>query len=64
VPGIISGRAWLHERRRFLQEELAKDPTPEQKVAIETELAAVEQELGASNRRWWHWLLGGGRPPA
>ncbi|MDQ1359435.1 MAG: hypothetical protein QOJ52_619 [Acidimicrobiaceae bacterium] len=63
MPGIISGRAWLQERHRFLQEELAKDPAPEHRAVLEAELAAVDQELGASKQRWWRSLLWGTRPP-
>jgi hypothetical protein len=63
VPGIISGRAWLQERQRVLQEELAKDPAPEQRAALQTELDAVDQELGAAKSRWWRALLWGTRPP-
>jgi hypothetical protein len=64
MPGIINGRAWLQARHRFLEEELAKDPEPEQRSALEAELAAVDQELGASKHRWWRLLLWGTRPPA
>jgi hypothetical protein len=65
MPGIVSGRAWLSERRRFLQEELAKDPPPQQRTVLEAELATVEQELKVSRGHWWRWLagFGGGRPP-
>jgi len=58
VPGIIDGRAWLTQRQRFLRDELAKQPDDQHRSALEAELAAVEDELGASRRRWWHWLLG------
>ncbi len=66
MPGIISGRAWLSDRRRFLEAELAKDPppTPEQRTAIEAELDAVKHELGSSRRRWTRWVFWGARPPA
>jgi hypothetical protein len=64
VPGIISGGSWLANRRRFLQEELAKDPAPEQRATIEAELAAVDRELAGSHRRWWRWLIWGYKPPA
>ncbi|MGH9126476.1 MAG: hypothetical protein ACRDZ8_17375 [Acidimicrobiales bacterium] len=58
MPGIVNGRAWLSERRRFLQEELAKDPPEEQRAAIEAELAAVDQQIGQSGGHWWRWLFG------
>jgi hypothetical protein len=63
VPGIIDGRAWLAERRRFLRDELAKDPDEQQRSALEAELAAVEAELEAGRPRWWRWVLGGFRLP-
>ncbi len=64
MPGIIDGRAWLANRRAFLQGEMAKEPPPEgeQRAAIEAELAAVDQELAAGRRHWWHrvlWGIGG-----
>jgi hypothetical protein len=63
MPGIISGKSWLSERRRFLQEELAKDPDAELRAALEAELATVNQELGAAKRHWWRRLSGGSHPP-
>lgn len=63
MPGIIDGGDWLANRRRFLQEELAKDPPAEQRSAIEAELATMEQELAASRRHRRRWLLWGARPP-
>jgi hypothetical protein len=63
MPGIVNGRAWLSDRRRFLREELAKDPSPEQRAAIAADLAQVDQELSSSQRRWWRALLWGARPP-
>lgn len=62
MPGIVNGRAWLSERRRFLQEELAKDPPEEQRAAIQAELTAVEEQIGHSGGHWWRWLFGA-RPP-
>ncbi len=62
MPGIVNGRAWLSERRRFLQEELAKDPPEEQRAVLEAELAAVSQEMAGKQHHWWRWLLGA-RPP-
>jgi len=65
MPGIISGGAWLSNRRRFLEEELAKDPPPsaEQREALETELTAVKEQLAVGRGRRLGWLLWGGRPP-
>jgi hypothetical protein len=68
MPGIIDGRAWLVNRRAFLQGELTKEPPPEgeQRTALETELAAVDQELAAARGHWWRrllWGIGGVRPP-
>ncbi len=63
MPGIISGRAWLQQRQRVLQEELAKDPAPEQRAVLQAALDAVDQELGAAKSRWWRSLLWGTRPP-
>jgi hypothetical protein len=62
VPGIVNGRAWLSERRRFLQEELAKDPADDQRAAIEAELASLDEEAGSKKHHWFSWLLGS-RPP-
>jgi hypothetical protein len=59
VSGIIEGKAWLIERRRFLQDELAKDPPEDQRDVIASELAAVDQELASKRHRWWRRLLGG-----
>ena len=59
MSGIIEGRAWLTERRQFLQEELAKDPPEDQRVILESELAAVNQELASKRHRWWRRFLGG-----
>ncbi len=66
MPGIIDGGAWLSNRRAFLQGELAKDPSDDQRAALEVELAAVEKELAVNRRIWWHrllWGMGGSRPP-
>jgi hypothetical protein len=62
MPGIVNGGAWLSRRRRFLEEELAKNPPAEQRAAFDAELAKVNEELGASRRRWWRGMLWG-RPP-
>jgi hypothetical protein len=62
MPGIVSGSNWLSERRRFLQEELAKEPPEEQRTILESELAAIDQEIGRNRRHWWRWLFGA-RPP-
>ncbi len=59
MSGIIAGRAWLIERRQFLHEELAKDPPEDQRSVLESELAAVDQELAAKHHRWWRRFLGG-----
>ena len=63
MPGIIDGRDWLANRRRFLQEQLAKDPTAEQRAAIEAELADLDQELTTSRRHRRRWSFWGARPP-
>lgn len=65
MPGIIDGRSWLEERKLFLEGELTKDPAPapEQRHAIEAELAKVTGELAAKRRHWWRFLVWGGRPP-
>src|ERR1700738_4560405 len=65
MPGIISGGAWLSDRRHFLQEELAKDPppAPDQRAVLEAELAAVNQQLADRKRHWWRSLRWGSRPP-
>ena len=47
---IVDGNSWLHNRRAFLRELLAGDPSDEQRVAIEAELATVEEEIRA--RKW------------
>jgi hypothetical protein len=59
VSGIIQGKAWLSERRRFLQEELAKDPPEDERSVLESELAAVDQEMASKHHRWWRRFLGG-----
>lgn len=62
MPGIVNGRAWLAERRRFLKDELAKDPPEGQRQVLESELAKVNEEIGTTKHHWFRWILGS-RPP-
>ena len=60
------GPSFKLNRRAFLQGELAKDPSAEQRAALEGELAAVDKELATARGHWWRRLLfgiGGSHPP-
>lgn len=71
-PGasIVDPNAWLHNRRAFLRELLAGDPSDEERAAIEAELAVVEEEIRSRKlttrlRRMFgrDQPAGGGDPP-
>jgi hypothetical protein len=62
VPGVLDGRQWLRQRQQHLQQALDADPSPDQRLVIEAELAKVRAELRRS-AGWRHWLLWGFRRP-
>jgi hypothetical protein len=43
---IVDGEGWIRERLKFLREQLAADPSDEQRRAIEAEIEALSQERG------------------
>ena len=63
MSGIIDGRRWLEERLRQLQAALDANPTADERVAIESEMAKLREEAGSHRRRFRRWLLWGGRLP-
>ncbi len=63
MPGIVDGKAWLVQRRQFLNDELAKDGDASRRAAIEAELVTVEEELAEKRRHSWRWMFWGARPP-
>jgi hypothetical protein len=60
MPGVIDSRHWLRQRIGHLEELLRNDPPPEQRQAIEAELAQAREELRRS-AGWVRWLLWGAR---
>ncbi len=41
---IIDGNRWVRERLRFLNEQLAANPTEDERRAIEAEIEALSKE--------------------
>jgi hypothetical protein len=63
MPGIISGRHWIEERRRHLKAALENNPSEEQRQAIQQELDRLEEQHKSVRRRFRRWIFWGGRPP-
>jgi hypothetical protein len=60
MSGVIDGRHWLRQRIAHLEEQLRNEPPPEERQAIEAELAQAREELRRSGG-WVRWLLWGAR---
>ncbi|HET9771620.1 MAG TPA: hypothetical protein VFS16_12085 [Acidimicrobiia bacterium] len=43
---IVDGEGWIRERLKFLREQLAGDPSDEERRAMETEIEALSRERG------------------
>ena len=59
MPRVVDNRSWLKTRLQTLRAARDEESTPEQREAIELEIARLEAEL-ARHRRWW--MLWGSRP--
>jgi len=46
VPRIINGDRWIADRLRTLRQRLAENPSEEERVAVEQEIAVLSNERG------------------